>query len=275
MENKKVILITGASSGIGKASAEFLASKDFIVCATTRNIAKIDTSEYKNLYFYQMNIADQESVNNTIREIINMFGTIDILVNNAGYGLISTVEDMEEKEMFEQFNINVFGVLRVCKAVIPIMREQKSGVIINISSFLGKVGLPLLTFYNAGKYAVEGITDSLRHELKDFNIRVHSIMPGFFNTKFAKENLVINNKLFTSTSPYSNIASILLPRVTRQINNGNDPIIVAETILRIIQNDNFYARITAGEKASKFIPMKKELSDEDFERRVREYYGLG
>lgn len=275
MENKKVILITGASSGIGKASAEFLASKDFIVCATTRNIAKIDTSEYKNLYFYQMNIADQESVNNTIREIINMFGTIDILVNNAGYGLISTVEDMEEKEMFDQFNINVFGVLRVCKAVIPIMREQKSGIIINISSFLGKVGLPLLTFYNAGKYAVEGITDSLRHELKDFNIRVHSIMPGFFNTKFAKENLVINNKLFTSTSPYSNIASILLPRVTRQINNGNDPIIVAETILRIIQNDNFYARITAGEKASKFIPMKKELSDEDFERRVREYYGLG
>lgn len=275
MENKKVILITGASSGIGKASAEFLASKDFIVCATTRNIAKTDTSKCKNLYFYQMNIADQESINNTIREIINMFGTIDILVNNAGYGLISTVEDMEEKEMFEQFNINVFGVLRVCKAVIPIMREQKSGVIINISSFLGKVGLPLLTFYNAGKYAVEGITDSLRHELKDFNIRVHSIMPGFFNTKFAKENLVINNKLFTSTSPYSNIASILLPRVTRQINNGNDPIIVAETILRIIQNDNFYARITAGEKASKFIPMKKELSDEDFERRVREYYGLG
>ena len=123
--------------------------------------------------------------------------------------------------MFNQFNVNVFGIMRVCKAVIPKMRKQKSGVIINISSFLGKIGLPLFTFYNASKYAVEGITDSLRYELKDFNIRVHSILPGFFATNFAKENLVTNEKTFRENSPYKNLVSTLAPVIVDQINEGN------------------------------------------------------
>lgn len=273
--SKKVVLITGVGSGIGKASAEFLALNGFIVCATTRNTINFTTTTCENLYFYQMDITNFLDIKKTIEVILLHHGRIDILVNNAGYGLVSTVEDVEEKEMFDQFDINVFGLLRVCKAVIPIMREQKSGVIINISSFLGKIGLPLLTLYNASKYAVEGITDSLRHELKSFNIRVHSIMPGFFNTNFAKQNIVINNKLFDRQSPYIKTVSALMPIIEDQINNGNNPIIVAKTILEVIQNEEFPARVTAGEKASKFIPMKKELSDEDFEQRVREYYTFG
>ncbi len=272
---KKVVLITGVGSGIGKASAEFLASNGFIVCATTRNPINFTTTTYENLYFYQMDITNFLDVKKTIEVIVQTHGRIDILVNNAGYGLVSTVEDVEEKEMFDQFNINVFGLLRVCKAAIPIMREQKSGVIINISSFLGKIGLPLLTFYNASKYAVEGITDSLRHELKSFNIRAHSIMPGFFNTNFAKDNLVVNNHIFDENSPYSKLIKTLTPTILEQINNGNDPALVAQIILDIIYDENYKARTTAGEKASKFIPMKKELSDEDFEQRVREYYTFG
>jgi short-subunit dehydrogenase len=164
--------------------------------------------------------------------------------------------------------------MRVCKAVIPKMRMQESGVIINISSFLGKIGLPLFTFYNASKYAVEGITDSLRYELKDFNIRVHSIMPGFFATNFAKDNLVTNAETFREHSPYKHLVSKLAPVIVNQINEGNTTDEVAEMILDIIENDQFPARRTAGDKAKKFIPMKKELSDEDFERRVRAYYGL-
>ncbi len=177
--------------------------------------------------------------------------------------------------MFDQYNINVFGLLRVSKEVIPIMRENNSGVIINISSFLGKIGLPLLTLYNSSKYAVEGITDSLRYELSEFNIRVHSVMPGFFNTDFARENLVTNFNTFDKESPYSKTVSKLAPVIVEQINNGNDPKEVASMILDIIENDKFPARATIGEKAKKFIPMKKELSDEDFERRVREYYNIG
>ncbi len=107
----------------------------------------------KNIYPLELDITSSQSVN----ECISSIDKIDVLVNNAGYGLVSTVEELDEEEMLRQFNVNVFGILRICKAVIPIMRKQRSGVIINISSFLGKIGLPLLTMYNSSKYAVEGI----------------------------------------------------------------------------------------------------------------------
>jgi len=154
------------------------------------------------------------------------------------------------------------------------MRRERSGVIINISSFLGKIGLPLLTMYNASKYAVEGITDSLRYELAEFNIRVHSVMPGFFDTQFARANLVTNAETFDERSPYARMVSNLVPKIVEQINRGNDAKEVAELVYKIVEDENFPARVTVGDKASKFIPMRKELSDEDFERRVREYYGL-
>ncbi len=267
---KRVVLITGASSGMGRATAFFLAKKGFKVYAGSRTPKKLLDIDHENIYPIFLDIKNF----NSIKETISQIDSIDILINNAGYGLVGSVEDVDELEMQEQFNINVFGVLRVCKAVIPLMREKEEGIIINISSFLGKIGLPLFTFYNASKYAVEGITDSLRYELRDFNIRVHSIMPGFFDTNFARENLVINSKTFDMSSSYQKIASTLIPTIANEINRGNSAYEIAKLIFEIINSETFPARVTAGEKASKFIPMKKELSDEDFERRVREYYNL-
>ncbi len=255
---------------MGRATTIFLAKKGFIVYAGSRTPEKLSDIKDQNIYPIELDIRDFDG----IKQVVSKIGRIDILINNAGYGLVSSVEEVDEIQMQEQFNINVFGLLRVCKAVIPIMREQKEGIIINISSFLGKIGLPLFTFYNASKYAVEGITDSLRYELRDFNIKVHSIMPGFFDTNFARDNLVVNSKTFDSSSPYSKIVSTLVPTIANEINYGNSADEVAKLIFEIIESDNFPARVTAGEKASKFIPMKKELSDEDFERRVREYYNL-
>jgi len=268
--NHKVVLITGASSGMGRATVLYLAKQGFIVYAGTRTPQKLFDIQSENIRPIKLDITDMQS----IQESIDFIGSIDVLINNAGYGLVSTMEEVTEEEMLTQFNVNVFGVMRVCKAVIPKMRQQREGIIINISSFLGKIGLPLFTFYNASKYAVEGITDSLRYELKDFNIRVHSIMPGFFDTNFAKDNLVINKQTFDENSPYVKMVSTLAPVIIEQINSGNDTAEVAEMILEIIENDDFPARKTAGDKAKKFIPMRKELSDEDFERRVRESYGL-
>jgi short-subunit dehydrogenase len=268
--SRSVVLITGASSGMGRATALYLAEKGYMVYAGTRTPSKLYDIQSKNIHVVELDITNTQSIQQAILNI----DKIDVLVNNAGYGLVSTVEALDEEEMFNQFNVNVFGVLRVCKAVIPLMRKEQSGVIINISSFLGKIGLPLLTMYNSSKYAVEGITDSLRYELRDFNIRVHSVMPGFFDTEFARSNLVTNLETFDEYSPYADMVANLAPNIVEQINAGNDVIEVAEMILDIIENEKFPARATVGEKASKFIPMRRELSDEDFERRVREYYHL-
>jgi short-subunit dehydrogenase len=274
LATQKVVLITGSSSGMGRACASFLAQNGFIVYAGTRDTSKLKDIKHKNLFPIFLDIKDNINIQKVIEKILLKHRKIDILINNAGYGLVSTLEDVTEDEMLEQFDINVFGLLRVSKAVIPSMRKSQSGIIINISSFLGKIGLPLLTMYNSSKYAVEGITDSLRYELKEFNIRVHSIMPGFFDTNFAKENLQTNEKTFLKSSPYASLVSNLAPTIVEQINNGNDADDVSKMVLNIIDDDNFPARTTIGDKAKKFIPMRKELSDEDFERRVRNYYDL-
>ena len=254
---------------MGRATAEYLAQKGCVVYAASRTPHKLMYLD-ENIRPLQLDIADAQG----IAEAIHQIEQIDVLINNAGYGLVATVEEATEEEMLAQFDVNVFGVMRMSRAVIPKMREQGSGVIINISSFLGKIGLPLLTFYNASKYAVEGITDSLRHELSGFGIRVHSVMPGFFDTRFAKENLVTNEMILSADSPYAEMVSTLVPTIIEQINGGNDAGEVARLIHGIIEDDASPARQTAGDKAKKFIPMRRELSDEDFERRVRAYYGL-
>jgi len=267
-KHSKTVLITGASSGMGRVTAHYLAQQGFRVYAGSRTPEKLQ--DIQGVIAIKLDITNPKNIN----EVIGSIDKIDVLINNAGYGLVSTVEDVTEGEMMALFNINVFGLLRVTQAVIPKMRAQNQGVIINISSFLGKIGLPLFTLYNASKYAVEGITDSLRYELRDFNIRVHSIMPGFFDTNFARDNLKINEKTFCDDSAYWDLVSILAPTIVDQINEGNRSEEIAQLILKIIENPNSPARQTAGDKAKKFIPMKQELSDEDFERRVREYYHL-
>ncbi len=269
----KVVLITGASSGIGRATALMLAQQGFIVYAGTRTPEEF-TITLDNLHVIPLDITNSHSIKSSINKIHQAHGKIDVLINNAGYGLVSSVEDATEEEMIAQFNINVFGLFRLCKAVTPLMRANNAGVIINISSFLGKIGLPLFTFYNASKYAVEGITDSLRYELKPFNIRVHSIMPGFIKTNFAQTNLVVNAQTNASHSPYKKLAENLLPKIIDQINGGNEANEAATLILKTITDKNSPARATVGDKARKFIPMRRELCDEDFERRVRGYYNL-
>ncbi len=271
---KKIVLITGAGSGMGRASAKLLAESGFKVYATSRDKNKLVNLANSDIVPISLDITDQKSIDNVVAEIVQRDRKIDILINNAGYGVVSSVENFKEEEMLDQFNVNVFGMLRVTKAVIPYMRKENYGVIINISSFLGKIGLPLFTLYNASKYAVEGITDSLRYELSTFNIRVHSILPGFFDTEFARKNLVTNMETFDVNSAYSKLASQLAPKIIEQINNGNDANEVARLILKIINDVKFPARTTVGDKAKKFIPMRKELSDEDFERRVKEYYAI-
>ncbi len=255
---------------MGRAAALLLSQQGFKVYAATRTPKQLHDIAGDMLIPLALDITDAANVT----KVLEPLEPIDILINNAGYGLVATVEEVREEEMLAQFHVNVFGLLRVTKALIPQMRQRRSGVIINISSFLGRIGLPLFTLYNASKYAVEGITDSLRYELRPFNIRVHSIMPGFFDTNFARSNLATNADTFSQDSPYAALVKTLAPVIVEQINGGNSAHEVAQMIMQIIANEHFDAHATVGDKAKKFIPMRKELSDEDFERRVREYYNL-
>ncbi len=183
-----VVLITGATSGMGELTAATLANAGYKVYAGTRDKENLE-SQISNITNIYLDVTKTDSIKEAVKTIIKEEGKIDILVNNAGYGLLATVEDGTDEEMFDQFDVNVFGLLKMIREVLPHMRKENFGVIINISSFLGKMGLPLLAHYNASKYAVEGIVDSLRFEVAPFGIRVHSIQSGLFGTNFVKKRI--------------------------------------------------------------------------------------
>lgn len=268
----KVVLITGTGSGMGKLTAEFLAGNGYIVYAGSRNTdVGQDDSNLKHIY---LDVRETNSIRNAVDTIIQNEGKIDVLVNNAGYGLLATVEEGTDEEMFNQFNVNVFGLLKVTREVLPYMRESKSGVIINISSFLGKMGLPLLAHYNASKYAVEGIVDSLRFETMHFNVRIHSIQSGLFGTNFVKEGLVANAQTTSEDSPYKDLVAHFVPIVAKAINEGPNPQPIADAVKYIIENEDADIFMPVGGEAETFIPLRKKLSDKEFEQKVKETFAI-
>ncbi len=234
----QVVLITGATSGMGKLTASTLRSNGYIVYAGTRNQEALESS-IENITNIYIDVTKTDSIKDAVSQIIEKEGKIDVLVNNAGYGLLATVEDGTDEEMFNQFDVNVFGLLKMTREVLPHMRKANSGIIINISSFLGKMGLPLLAHYNASKYAVEGIVDSLRFETSPFNIRVHSIQSGLFGTNFVKKGLVANEVTTSEDSPYKDLVSHFVPIVGKAINEGPNPQPIADAVKNIIENEKF------------------------------------
>ncbi len=269
----KVVLITGASSGMGELTSSYLASNGYIVYAGTRdeNTAENKTENINNVY---IDVTKTDSIKKAIASIIEKEGKIDVLVNNAGYGLLATVEEGTDEEMFNQFDVNVFGLLKTTREVMPHMRKAQSGVIINISSFLGKMGLPLLAHYNASKYAVEGIVDSLRFETAAYNVRVHSIQSGLFGTNFVKNGLVANAQTTSEDSPYKELVAHFVPIVAKAINEGPSPQPIANAVKDIIENENSDIFVPVGGEAETFVPLRKELSDKDFEQRVKDTFGI-
>ncbi|MGR2769660.1 SDR family oxidoreductase [Photobacterium ganghwense] len=277
---QKVVFITGANSGMGLETALLFAKKQFRVYGSVRSsdkakmLKELAQNEHVSITPVICDVTNPNDVNEAVNFIIEDAGSIDILINNAGYGLVASVEEGTDEEFIQQFNVNVFGVLRMCRAVIPSMRKKRSGMIINISSFLGKMGLPLLTHYCSSKYAVEGITDSLRHELMPFGIKVHTIAPGLFKTGFVTHGLKANTDTTNKNSAYSDHAQILLPQIIDMIDSGPSPKIVANIVLSTVENENSNARITAGDDSAYFDKIGRELNHEQFEFTVKELLSL-
>jgi NAD(P)-dependent dehydrogenase (short-subunit alcohol dehydrogenase family) len=278
--NNEVVLITGSSSGIGFETSLLLARNGFSIYATMRNpdksnkIIGLKQKERLPLEVLKLDVTDDKSVKEAIEKVTNEQGRIDVIINNAGYALVGPLEELSIQEFKEQFETNVFGVIRVTQSVLPIMRKQRHGTIVNISSIAGRIGFPLTPAYVSSKFALEGLSESMAYELEQFGINVILVEPGVIKTNF-DNNLKIGKNISTSTtddrnSPYADITQKRLAGFKPRFKNGLPAIDVAKVILNTITSRNVPSerRYLVGNDALKLMEIRKNKSDKEFRRLV-------
>jgi NAD(P)-dependent dehydrogenase (short-subunit alcohol dehydrogenase family) len=279
--NKKLVaVVTGSSSGIGFETSLLLAKNGFFTYATMRNVDKsnkiidLKLKEKLPLEVLKLDVTDDKSVKGAIEKIANEQGTVNVLVNNAGYALVGPLEELSIQEFKEQFETNVFGAIRVTQAVLPIMRKQRHGTIVNISSIAGRIGFPLTSAYVSSKFALEGLSESMAYEIDQFGTKVILIEPGVIKTNF-DHNLKIGKKMSTTNdrnSPYADITEKRIAGFKPRFENGIPAIEVAKVILKAITSKNVpsESRYLVGNDAFKLMEIRKKKSDKEFRRLVME-----
>lgn len=263
----KTILITGASSGIGKSIALHLHKKNYKVYGTSRN-----PENYPNLPFslLQMDVRNHDSIQKCIDFVLEKEGKIDVLINNAGVGITGALEEIPSEEMMNQFQTNFFGPIEVIKAVLPTMRANKNGLILNITSIAAYMGLPYRSLYSASKSALQMVTEGLRMELKPFDIEVVNVAPGDFDTDIASRRF--HAPINENTAYYSSYKKIL-DKINTDVNKGKNPNILAEKIEKIIVNKSRKINYKVGGFLEKFsIILKRILPDLLFEKMLYNHY---
>jgi short-subunit dehydrogenase len=263
---KKVALVTGASSGIGKETAKLLLNDGFIVYGAARRVDKMAELKDAGVILLEMDVSNEESMVKGIDELLNREKRIDVLVNNAGYGSYGALEDVPLSEARYQFEVNIFGLARLTQLVLPTMRAQHSGKIINISSIGGSIGVPHGSWYHATKFAVEGLSDSLRMELKQFGIDVVVIKPGAIVTEWntiARENLT----KVSGKTDYEKLAMKHVKMMERADGSmGSQPIVIAKIIRKAVLARNPKTRYAVGGGAKPILFLRRILSDRMFDR---------
>jgi len=266
---KKVVLITGGSSGIGKKVGEFLQEKGCIVYGTSRNPDKIKDSKIK---LVALDVRDAKSIQNAIQQIIEIEKRLDVVINNAGVGITGPLEEIPTDEIRNNFETNVFGPIEVMKAAMPQMRLQKSGLIINVTSIAGYMGLPFRSVYSSSKAALEIVTEAIRMEVKPFGIQITNVAPGDFATDIASRRFhapIIKN------SPYEKIYAQQLSMINDHVDDGNDPIEMAKAIYKIIHTQRPNVHYKVGAFMQKFsIFLKRILPDTVYEKILMNHYKL-
>ena len=269
VSDQKVAVVTGSSSGIGLQTSLMLARNGFITYASMRTPERttvIKTAvEKENLPIkvVQLDVTDDDSVKSAIRTIESEAGRIDILVNNAGYALGGALEDLSMEEIKAQHETNILGLIRVTQSVLPIMRRQKSGIIVNLSSATGIFGIPGASAYTSTKFAVEGLSESIGYELEPFGIKVVLIEPGFIQTNFANA-MVIAKKAQDPASPYSQMMQRIAANSTEAIKSGSSADLVAKVILDVVTNPNPNLRYLVGKDAKDWVANKKSMNETEF-----------
>jgi NAD(P)-dependent dehydrogenase (short-subunit alcohol dehydrogenase family) len=265
----KVILITGGSSGIGKAIGELLHDKGFVVYGTSRNPKLISDSLFPLL---QLDVQQPESIQLAVAAIIQKSGRVDVVINNAGVGITGPLEEIPTNEIKNNFETNFFGPIAVIKAILPQMRLQKSGLIINITSIAGYMGLPYRSIYSASKGALELITEALRMEVKSFGIQITNVAPGDFATNIASGRF---HAPITKGSAYETTYGESLKMMDEHVSHGSNPVEMANAIYAIIQNPKPKIHYKIGSFLQKFsIVLKRILSDKQYESILMKHYKL-
>jgi NAD(P)-dependent dehydrogenase (short-subunit alcohol dehydrogenase family) len=268
MPGKKVVLITGVSSGIGQATARLLVERDFTVFGTARNASSVEA--IPGVEVLTLDVRSDESVNTCVDAVLKRKAWLDILVNNAGYLLTGVVEEVTLEEAKAQFETNFFGVVRMVKRVLPIMRKQGSGQIINISSGVGLASLPFVAFYSASKFALEGYTEALRHEVRPFRIKVSLVEPGFIKTQLYNNEQIAGN----SIGDYDPWRQRAIEAVRKHREKSLEPEQVAEGILRVIESKSPKLRNIVGKEIARTFLLRRLLPESLFEQGARRYLNL-
>lgn len=265
MPNPKVVLITGASSGIGEAAAIRLMRAGYVVYGGARRVERMKNLEEQGIRILKLDVTDDASMIEGVERIMSEQGRIGILINNAGYGSFGAFEDVPQSEARSQFEVNVFGLARLTQLVLPYMRANGVGKIINISSMGGKIYEPMGSWYHASKFAVEGLSDCLRLEVKKFGIDVIIIEPGGIKTEW--EDIAIDHLMKVSGSgAYRNLAAMSAKLLATSRKQGSSPDVIAKTIERAILARNPKTRYAAGAGAGIILFLRRVLSDKGFDR---------
>jgi NAD(P)-dependent dehydrogenase (short-subunit alcohol dehydrogenase family) len=262
---QQVALVTGASSGIGKAAAIALAAAGFQVIGTGRNTARATAPA--GVTYLDLDVTSDESVASVVQQVIHRFGHIDVLVNNAGVGATGAAEEFSVAQTQDIFDINVYGVMRMTKAVLPSMRAQRRGRIINVSSLSGFVPSPFMALYVSTKHAVEGYSQSLDHEVREHGVRILLVEPGPINTPFGANSVQADTPLPLYASGRRNYDEVL----AKNTSGGDDPAVVAKVIVAAASDRNPKLRRTAGTTAASISTLHRVLPARIFDRVVRRF----
>ncbi|WP_234569908.1 oxidoreductase [Rhodohalobacter sp. 614A] len=256
----KVVLVTGASAGIGKETARLLAQNEYTVYGAARRVEKMDELKSVSVQPLYMDVTDDESMVTGVQQILEEAGRIDILVNSAGFGSHGAIEDVSMDDARYQLEVNVIGAMRLVQLVLPGMRKNRFGKIVNVSSVGGKIAGPLAGWYHASKFALEGLSDSLRNEIKPFGIDVIVIQPGAIATEWgdiAHENLL----KASGDGPYKKMAEKLVDVIQNSTGNRTDPVVIAELIKTSVEAKNPKTRYVKGHLSTPILFVNKITSD--------------
>lgn len=268
----KVAVVTGSSTGIGYETSLLLARNGFHTFATMRNIdkaskiLKIAQDENLKIDVIELDVDKEDSIQSAISEIMSKTDRIDVLVNNAGWGLFGSAEDVSIKDFKAQFETNFFGIISVIQQVAPIMRQQSSGTIVNISSVVGRIAFPASSAYISSKFALEGLSESMRYELDPFGVKMTIIEPGAIKTDFFSSLKVTTPK---PDSPYKEMTEKVVSGVKMIAEMGTAPEEVAKTVLKAIQEPEPLPRYIVGTDAAMFLEARKMKTDLEFENYIK------